>query len=170
MSTLVMFIRIKLHALSILKGKGLHKGMNIRRWRLLGPSWSLSVIVIAFHRKGAFSVEKVNISVWKVELRRKFPMCICCSVTVVSSFLQPHGLQKKKKKKIMPADCQWRGVSLWTGVRHPNRTPTSIHQLPISKIKQTFLSTNLVSLMAFERWAVRPHLQLEFYVAIFSFC
>ena len=81
MSTLVMFIRIKLHALSILKGKGLHKGMNIRRWRLLGPSWSLSVIVIAFHRKGAFSVEKVNISVWKVELRRKFPMCICCSVT-----------------------------------------------------------------------------------------
>ena len=99
MSTLVMFIRIKSHALSILKGKGLHKGMNIRRWRLLGPSWSLSVIVIAFHRKGAFSVEKVNISVWKVELRRKFPMCICCSVTVVSSFLQPHGLQKKKKKK-----------------------------------------------------------------------
>ena len=27
-----------------------------------------------------------------------------------------------------------------------------------SKIKQTFLSTNLASLLAFERWAARPHL------------
>ena len=40
------------------------------------------------------------------------------------------------------------GVGLWTDVRYPP------HQLLASEIKQTFLSTNLVSLLAFEQQAV----------------
>ena len=38
--------------------------------------------------------------------------------------------------KASAPDCQWKGVSLWTGVRPP-------HWLPASKVNQSFLSTNL---------------------------
>ena len=47
------------------------------------------------------------------------------------------------------------GVRLWTGVHIP------APQLLASKIKQTSLSTNLASLLAFERWAARPHFHLQ---------
>ena len=46
------------------------------------------------------------------------------------------------------------GNGLWTGVHLP-------HWLPASKIKQTFLSTNLVSLMAFNWQAARPYFWLQ---------
>ena len=48
-----------------------------------------------------------------------------------------------------------RGVGLWTGICPRPR-------LPASKIKQTFLSTNLASLLAFERPAAGPHFRLHF--------
>ena len=44
------------------------------------------------------------------------------------------------------------GVGLWTGVRPPHPP----HLLPASKIKQTFISTNLASSLAFERRAAGP--------------
>ena len=47
-----------------------------------------------------------------------------------------------------------RGVGLWTGSTPPPR-------LPASKIKQTFLSTNLASLLAFEWRAAWPHFRLH---------
>ena len=49
------------------------------------------------------------------------------------------------------------GVGLWTDVCHPPPC-----QLPASEIKQTFLSTNLACLLAFEWWAARhPHAYLS---------
>ena len=56
-------------------------------------------------------------------------------------------------KALIP--CLWgaegeRGVGLWTDVCHPYA------QLPATEIKQTFLSTNLACLLAFEQRAVRP--------------
>ena len=51
--------------------------------------------------------------------------------------------------KVLPPDCQWGGGGLiWTGVCPPHLP----YQLLASKIKQTFLSTNLASLLSF--WAV----------------
>ena len=47
------------------------------------------------------------------------------------------------------------GVSLWRGVSPPPPW------LLASRITQTFLSTNLDSLLAFERWAARSHLWLR---------
>ena len=47
----------------------------------------------------------------------------------------------------------WTDVSLWTDVCHPSPTP----QLLASEIKQTFFSTNLACLLAFEQQAVRLH-------------
>ena len=59
------------------------------------------------------------------------------------------------------------GNGLWTGVHLP-------HWLPASKIKQTFLSTNLASLMAFERQAARPYFWLQqhntYYAYLLSSC
>ena len=42
------------------------------------------------------------------------------------------------------------GGDLWTDVCHP------LPQLLASEVKQTFLSTNLVCLLAFEQWAAGP--------------
>ena len=39
--------------------------------------------------------------------------------------------------KASAPDCQWKGVSLWTGVFPP-------HRLPASKVNQSFPSTNLL--------------------------
>ena len=44
-----------------------------------------------------------------------------------------------------------KGVSLWTGVHPTHSTPAL--QLPVFKIKQTCLSTNLASWLTFELWA-----------------
>ena len=41
-------------------------------------------------------------------------------------------------------------------------SPLLYPQLPATKIKSTFLSTNLASLLAFEQWAVRLHFQLHY--------
>ena len=54
--------------------------------------------------------------------------------------------------KNTPLVCQGWGVELWTDVCHP--LPP---QLPASEIKQTFFSTNLVCLLAFEWRAAWPH-------------
>ena len=44
-----------------------------------------------------------------------------------------------------------------------NRYPFLLHpQLPATKIKSTFLSTNLAPLLAFKQWAVRLHFQLYY--------
>ena len=47
----------------------------------------------------------------------------------------------------------WTDVSLWTDVCHPPPTP----QLLASEIKQSFLSTSLACLLAFEQQAARLH-------------
>ena len=60
--------------------------------------------------------------------------------------------------------CVWQGggvgggaqvVDLWTGIH-------TLSPLPTSKIKQSFLSTNLASLLAFEQQAARPYFQLHY--------
>ena len=54
------------------------------------------------------------------------------------------------------------GVSLWTGIH-------LLPKLPASEIKQSFLSTDLASSLAFEQWAARPHFWLQFDWDFFSF-
>ena len=60
--------------------------------------------------------------------------------------------------KALAPDCQWGRRPLDSLLRPPPHP-----QLPASKIKQTFLSTNLASLLAFERQVAGPRfwLQLE---------
>ena len=70
-----------------------------------------------------------------------------CAVSACSSLHPPI-------KLLQLAVGRGRGVGLWTGVRPPP-------QLPASQTKQTFLSTNLASLLPFEWWAARPHFQLQ---------
>ena len=59
--------------------------------------------------------------------------------------------------KLLAPVCQGNGggvVSLWTGIC-PHPTP----QLFSTKIKQTFVSTSLASLLAFDQHAARPYFQ-----------
>ena len=55
--------------------------------------------------------------------------------------------------KALAPDCQLGGVGFWTGVPLP--------RLLASKIKQTFLSTSLASLLAFEQQSARAHFRLQ---------
>ena len=57
-----------------------------------------------------------------------------------------HAALSLRLQKLLPTDCQRRGVGLWTGV-------CPLPWLLASKIKQPFLSTNLAFLLAFERQA-----------------
>ena len=58
-------------------------------------------------------------------------------------------------KALVTLDASWGKVGLWTDVcHHP-------HQLPASEIKQTFFSTDLTCLEAFEWQAAGPHLTLS---------
>ena len=54
-------------------------------------------------------------------------------------------------KALAPVVASQGGVSFWTDVRHPLPGP----RLPSSEIKQTFLSTNMACLLAFE-WLFLP--------------
>ena len=75
-------------------------------------------------------------------------LCYFCMQPLPSAYKSSHALLVR------------RGVSLWTDVHpsHPSPTPSTSHQCLASKIKQTFLSTNLAYLLAFVWWAPKPHL------------
>ena len=73
---------------------------------------------------------------FKVTVRDDYAVSACSSSTKDSVYKSFHPLLVVGEE---------RGVGLWTHVRH------LYAQLPASGIKQTFLSTNLACLLAFEQ-------------------